>query len=1297
MKWQFWIDRGGTFTDIVALSPQGNILTHKLLSENPEHYQSAPIEGIRQILKLPGDTPIPTADIEVIKMGTTVATNALLERKGEPVVLVTNQGFKDFLRIGYQNRPDIFARQISFPQMLYQDIIEVNARYSAQGEEITPLNFKKVQQDLQQVYASGIRSCAIVLIHGYAYPEQENAIANIAREIGFTQVSVSHQVSNLIKMVSRGDTTVVDAYLSPILRNYVRQIEVNLYHPSQPLPKLMFMQSNGGLVNSRYFQGKDSILSGPAGGIVGAVKTCQKAGYEQIITFDMGGTSTDVAHFAGEYERQFETEVAGIRMRTPMMAIHTVAAGGGSLCYIENDRYRVGPQSAGANPGPACYGRGGDLTVTDCNVLLGKIQPQFFPQLFGKNADQPLDKNIVICKFERLKTQLKADLSLAEIAQGFLSIAVEKMANAIKKISLQKGYDLSEYALCCFGGAGGQHACLIAENLGLKTIIINPLAGVLSAYGIGLAEVRIIKEKTINQLFHKDILNYLNEEYQKLEKQGIEEVTKQINTDDDRNFNLEKKETLLNPPLRRGEIWQVRKKIYLKYENTDFNLEVDYSNYQQIVDRFNQIHEQRYGFILPGKPLIVEQISLELIASDNIPLCQGSKEELNQKKYEEKTLLSKGGGLNPMINKNYISLFKVGEEESKPINPPKSPFQRGSLSGESVLENINYVDLYSKNKWLKTPVYQRENISVNTEIVGPALIIESTGTNVIEVGWQGKIDRLGNLILTVQNQEITSTEKDNLQNSSSSPNPILLEIFNNLFRFIAEEMGITLQNTSYSVNIKERLDFSCAIFDINGDLVANAPHIPVHLGSMSESVKALIHQHNMSSLSVETLHTTSLHIHAKSLHKGDVYITNNPYNGGTHLPDITVITPVFITDNDTPDFYVASRGHHGDIGGITPGSMPSDSNNIDQEGILIDNFCLIKQGKLQGENLHQLLTNTTYPVRNYEQNLADLKAQVAANKKGVKELTRLVNKYSLKTIKNYMQFIQDNAEKCVKKVIASLDNGQYQIDLDNGAIIKVKIEIDRDQQKAKIDFTGTSGQQNNNFNTPVAVTKAVVLYVFRTLVDDDIPLNAGCLKPLEIIIPQGCLLNPQYPSAVVAGNVETSQNITDCLYGALGVMANSQGTMNNFSFGNSRYQYYETICGGSGAGINHHGTDAVQVHMTNSRLTDPEVLEQRFPVRLEEFSIRENSGGDGKYKGGNGVVRKIRFLEAMTASILSSRRVVAPKGLNGGKDGKKGCNYIIRGDRSREEVTSQMTVEMSIDDVFVIETPGGGGFFKTKN
>jgi 5-oxoprolinase (ATP-hydrolysing) len=1214
-KWEFYIDRGGTFTDIVALNPQGEIIIHKLLSENPEHYQDSAIEGIRVVMGVAKGESLPTDQIAVIKMGTTVATNALLERKGEPVVLVINQGFRDALRIGYQHRPDIFARNIILPEMLYQEVVEVSARYSAQGEELTPVDTFQVEQDLLAVYRRGIRSCAIVLLHGYRYSQHEQQIQAIAGKIGFSQISVSHQVSPLMKLISRGDTTVVDAYLSPILQRYVNQVRqiYSLPHSfasdtqdnTSSHPQLMFMQSNGGLANADYFQGKDSILSGPAGGVVGAVKICQKASLSKIITFDMGGTSTDVAHFLGEYERNFDTEVAGVRLRAPMMAIHTVAAGGGSICYFDGHRYRVGPESAGANPGPACYGKGGSLTITDCNLLLGKIQTEFFPRVFGKNADSPLDLEIVKHKFAQLKAEINSNYSLEEIAQGFLAIAVEKMANAIKKISLQKGYDVSEYCLCCFGSAGGQHACLIAESLGIKQIIIDPLAGVLSAYGIGLADLRIIKEKSINLECNLENIKQLNYDYSLLKEKTIKSLRLQL--------EQEKAATLSEQDLKTSY------KLYLKYEGTDSNLTINFTDYQDIFAQFNDQHQKQYGFILPDKKLLIEQISLELI----YPTLAGKKATIPTRK-------------------------------------------------NSNLTPQTFVKLYSKHQWHDAPVYLRDQLASKQKITGPALIIESTGCNVIELGWQAAINQFNQLILTPIKIEPKSLLK---AEEITKPTPILLEIFNNLFRFIAEQMGVVLQNTSYSVNIKERLDFSCAIFDAQGELVANAPHIPVHLGSMSESVKALINDGTIT------------------LNQGDVYITNNPYNGGTHLPDITVITPIFSDFKQPASFYVASRGHHADIGGITPGSMPPDSKTIEEEGILINNFCLVKQGKLQEQELFNLLTNHQYPVRNYQQNLVDLQAQIAANEKGKQELQKLVKTYGLNTVKKYMQFIQDNGEQCVKKVLKSLPDGEGIIELDNGAKIQLKITINQQDSTATIDFTGTSPQLNNNFNAPVAVCQAVVIYVFRTLVDDDIPLNAGCLKPLNIIIPVGCLLNPQYPAPVVAGNVETSQNITDCLYSALGIMANSQGTMNNFTFGNAKYQYYETICGGSGAGIDHHGTDAVHTHMTNSRLTDPEVLEWRFPVRLEKFAIRDGSGGEGKFKGGNGVIRVIRFLEPMSVGILSSRRRVCPQGLKGGQPGKKGHNYLIKSNQEKIELSGNAKVEMNVDDLFVIETPGGGGFF----
>ena len=1268
--WQFWIDRGGTFTDIVANSPDGKLVIHKLLSENPDRYTDAAVQGIRDILGIATDVPIPAAEIEAIKMGTTVATNALLERKGDRTILLITKGFGDALRIGYQNRPNIFARHIVLPQMLYDRVIEVAERYSAQGEELTAVNPEFIPS-LQQAYDEGIRSCAIVFMHGYRYSEHEKQVAKIAKEIGFTQISVSHEVSPLMKLVSRGDTAVVDAYLSPILRRYVEQVTSQLIEadsgnegllmPNSQCPKLMFMQSNGGLVEAAQFQGKNSILSGPAGGIVGAVQTSKKAGFDKIITFDMGGTSTDVAHFNGEYEREFETEIAGVRLRSPVMAIHTVAAGGGSIVFFDGARYRVGPESAGANPGPACYRKGGPLTVTDCNVMLGKIQPDFFPKVFGLNGDLPIAPDVVKQKFGQLAGEIGGERTAEEVAEGFLAIAVEKMANAVKKISLQRGYDVSEYTLCCFGGAGGQHACAIADALGMKRVFIHPYAGVLSAYGMGLADVRAIRERAIEQLLNAELLPDLHYILAELEVDGKRELNRRgaENTEND------------------SEVLVVRK-LRLKYQGSDSVLAVDFAdNIEAMQAEFEAAHRQRYSFIMPEKPLIVEAVSVEVVERMDVPEASTISPSCGTGILPVQPLLPtmdvpEASTISPSCGTGILPVQPLLQTMDVPEASQISP---SCGTGILPVQPISTVQTYVAGGWRETPVYRRDDLRSGDCIEGPAMIVEATGTNIIEPGWEAVLTERNDLIL---NRRCTQMEADNIgvhsRLSAAKSDPVLLEIFNNLFRAIAEQMGVTLQNTSSSVNIKERLDFSCAIFDKNGQLVANAPHIPVHLGSMSESVEALILAQS------------------NAIQPGDVYVSNNPYNGGTHLPDITVITPVFDRDSSLPLFYVASRGHHADIGGITPGSMPPNSTTVTEEGVLLDNFLLVSEGKFREKELLELLTAGNFPVRNSAQNIADLQAQIAANKRGAEELLKMVEHYGLETVQAYMGFVQDNAEESVRRVIEVLSDGEFTYPMDSGGQIKVAITIDKSARRAKIDFTGTSPQQFNNFNAPAAVCKAAVLYVFRTLVDDDIPLNAGCLKPLEIINPEGCMLNPRYPAAVVAGNVETSQNITDALYCALGVMAASQGTMNNFTFGNQRYQYYETICGGSGAGADFDGTDAVQTHMTNSRLTDPEVLEWRFPVLLESFAIRANSGGNGSHRGGNGVVRRVRFREAMTAGILSGRRVISPCGLNRGEAGKLGRNYVETVEGKVEDLGSTASVEMQPGDVFVIETPGGGGY-----
>ncbi len=1194
-RWQFWIDRGGTFTDIVAAAPDGRLHTHKLLSENPEHYRDAAIQGIFDILNGSGSS-IDPEHISAIKMGTTVATNSLLERTGVPCVLVTTKGFKDALRIGYQTRPQLFARQIQLPDLLYERVIEIDQRHSVSGEVLVELDRTAVYTRLKEIYDLGIHSCAIVFLHGYRYHQHEKAVADIARQIGFTQISTSHEVSPLMKMIGRGDTTVVDAYLSPVLQRYVDQVANQISGV-----RLMFMQSNGGLTDARRFKGKDSILSGPAGGVVGAVETSQLAGFNKIIAFDMGGTSTDVSHYAGTYERAYDTFVAGVRIRSPIMRIHTVAAGGGSILKFDGLKYRVGPESAGADPGPACYRRHGPLTITDCNLLLGKLQANYFPRIFGPNGDQPLDSESV----EKLFTQLAHSIQLQTgdnrsahgVAEGFLKIAVDNMANAIKKISVQRGYDITEYTLCCFGGAGGQHACLVADALGIETVFVHPYAGVLSAYGIGLADVRAMHEESVEERLTDALLKRLIPRYAVLSERASDEV--------------------LNQEIDASNI-ALQQRIHVRYEGTDSAVEVSSGSQDVIRAQFEARHQQRYGFIMPDKAIMVEAISVEAVGST-----------------------------------------KMHIEQEYPVTPRQTPLQASSIT-----------QMYFGDEFHQTAVYRREDLQPDDTIKGPAIIIETTGTTVVEQGWQLDTTQHNHLVL----KRITARPRQKVIGTNADP--VMLEVFNNLFMSIAEQMGASLENSAYSVNIKERLDFSCAIFDAQGDLVANAPHMPVHLGSMSESVHIVIRNRR------------------GTMKRGDSYILNNPYNGGTHLPDITVITPVFEQTTGCILFYVASRGHHADVGGITPGSMPPNSRVIEEEGVLIDDVQLIAQGRFLENEIRAILLGVKYPVRNIEQNLADIKAQVAANEKGVQELQFMVDHFGLDVVTAYMQHVQDNAEGAVKNVLKALKDGRFRYEMDDGNAIEVSISVNQDQQTATVDFTGTSEQQNNNFNAPSSVARAAVMYVFRTLVEDEIPMNEGCLKPIEIIIPDGCMLKPVYPAAVVAGNVETSQYITDALYGALGVMAAAQGTMNNLTFGNEKYQYYETICGGSGAGPDFDGTDAVHTHMTNAKLTDPEVLEWRFPIRLDSFEIRAESGGRGRYRGGNGTIRKLRFLEPMTAAILSGHRKIPPYGVAGGENGKPGRNYVIRANGSIECLGSTDCTEMNIDDVFVIETPGGGAFGK---
>ena len=1217
-RWQFWIDRGGTFTDVVARRPDGSLLTHKLLSDNAEQYADAAIEGIRRLLRVPADSPVPVDQIEVVKMGTTVATNALLERKGEPTVLLVTRGFRDALRIAYQNRPRLFDRHIVLPELLYSSVIEVDERISAHGDVVKPLDLAAARAALEAAYVAGFASVAIVLMHGYRYPAHEAALAAVAREIGFGQVSASHRVSALMKFVARGDTTVVDAYLSPILRRYVERVAGEL-----PGTRLLFMQSSGGLTDARRFQGKDSILSGPAGGIVGMVRTSLSAGFDRVIGFDMGGTSTDVSHFAGrdvsDCERAFETQVAGVRMRSPMMSIHTVAAGGGSILHFDGARLRVGPDSAGANPGPACYRRGGPLTVTDCNVMVGKIQPAFFPKVFGRGANEALDDDVVREKFAALAMEIEdatgRALSPEQLADGYLDIAVGNMAEAIKRISIQRGHDVTQYTLSVFGGAGGQHACRVADALGMTRIFVHPLAGVLSAYGMGLADQTAMREQSLERPLRPDAMAALNEALDRLAHDAAQDLVSQ------------------GVPLERV---RVVRRVHLRYDGTDSALIVPASTLLEMQAAFDAEYLTRYSFLMQQRGLVIEAVSVEAI---------GKGEAVTE---------------------------SMGEQASR----------SAALSAKATAR------MYSGGAWNATPLYARDEMRPGDVIGGPAIIAEANATTVVESDWEAIVTERGHMVLERVRPRVAR------QAIGTDADPIMLEVFNNLFMSIAEQMGLRLQNTAYSVNIKERLDFSCALFDASGNLIANAPHMPVHLGSMSESIKTVMREN------------------AGAMKPGDAYAINDPYHGGTHLPDVTVITPVFDRAGAEILFYVGSRGHHADIGGTTPGSMPPFSTSLDEEGARFINFKLVegqggaggteRAGRIREAELMALLTSGAYPARNPQQNLADLRAQIAANEKGREELLKMVEQFGLDVVRAYMQHVQDNAEESVRRVITRLKDGAFDYELDNGALIRVRIKVDRENRSATIDFSGSSDQLPNNFNAPSAVCYAAVLYVFRTLVDADIPLNAGCLKPLHVVIPERSMLNPRYPAAVVAGNVETSSCITDALYGALGVMAAAQGTMNNFTFGNEQYQYYETISGGSGAGIfdvdasaaaeGFNGTDVVQTHMTNSRLTDPEVLEFRYPVRLESYEIRANSGGAGRWHGGNGGTRRVRFLEPMTASILANHRSIAPFGMAGGEPGEVGRNWIERIDGRVETMSHIGSAEMNVDDVIVIQTPGGGGF-----
>ena len=1208
--WQFWIDRGGTFTDIIARHPDGTLLCRKYLSENPEAYDDAAVFGIKSMLDIQQSDPVPDGLIDKIKMGTTVATNALLERKGDNVLLAITEGFKDALEIGYQARPDTFALKIEKPDILYTQVVEIRERVTAKGEVLQELDIPLSKKALEAAYSQGLTAIAIVLMHGYQYNQHEKQLMQLAKEIGFKQISVSHEVSPLQKLISRGETTLVDAYLTPILLRYIQNISKGL---NQRTPaQLLFMQSSGGLTSAESFRGRDAILSGPAGGIVGAVHTAKLAGFDKIIGFDMGGTSTDVSHYAGEFEKAYETQVAGVRMRVPMLHIHTVAAGGGSVLRYQDGRFRVGPESAGAVPGPICYRRNGKLAVTDINLCLGKIQADFFPSLFGPEQNQPLDKTSSVHAFADIANNIGDGRCAEDVAEGFLAIAIQHMVQAIKKISIARGYDVSNYVLNCFGGAGGQHACLVAEKLGIKTIFLHSYSGILSAYGMGLADIQVERQRVASPLIQRGDIQAIALALAQLKRANLEDLNKQ---------GLSNKQVTHHCTA------------LLKYLNTDTSLNIPLDSFATMQQHFIEQHKQQFGFSgtasgVPGKPIVIDTLIVE----------------------------SYGGA----------------EKVSEAIQ---------TLATDLPIEIQTIRQIYSQGEWLEAPLIQLSSLRFGHEVIGPAIIVEPTGTIIVEKNWRVKVNVNGHLILHFEEVKTTlDSGSSSEKNTLSTADPVTLELFNSAFMSIAQQMGIVLRNTSQSVNVKERLDFSCAIFDAMGNLIANAPHVPVHLGSMDASVKVIIHG-------------------PQSINAGDVFVQNNPYNGGSHLPDITVITPVFDSANKHVLFYVASRAHHEDVGGIAPGSMSSLATDIHQEGILLDSVKLVEQGHFQTTRLEKLFSAGAYPARNIPQNMADLMAQTAANTTGLNELLKLVGQHSLKTVYAYMQHIQDSAKTSVQKVLAKLEDGEFSYPLESGTTIVVKITIDKHNLRACIDFTGTSAQQNNNLNAPKAITQAAVMYVFRCLVNDDVPLNAGCMQALDIIVPEGSLLNPRFPAAVVAGNVETSQAVTNALFAALGALGSSQGTMNNLTFGNEHYQYYETICSGSPAGVDtkgkgFNGVAAVHTHMTNTRMTDPEILEQRYPVILKAFEIDRDSGGKGKWNAGDGITRTITFLEDMQCSILSGHRVTPPYGLKGGEAGRIGRNWLTTSNGERKDLKGCDHIEVTAGQSISIQSPTGGGFGK---
>jgi 5-oxoprolinase (ATP-hydrolysing) len=1180
--WQFWIDRGGTFTDVLGLSPQGQLHVRKVPSMSPaDGGGDAGLAAARAMLAAAGAG----AGVELVKVGTTVATNALLTRTGEPVALVTTAGFGDGLRIGYQERPDIFARHVVPAEQLYGEVIEADERIDVRGAVLTALDLARLHADLLRARRSGRRAVAIVFLHGWAHPEHERLAARCARELGFAEVSVSHELSPLARYVTRAGTTVLNAYLALPLRAYVQDLAAQL-HALDRQAQLALMQSNGGLADAEAFHAMSSVLSGPAGGVIGMQWVGRRLGMPRLIGFDMGGTSTDVSLVDAELPQRFEHLIAGVRLTQPMLDVHTIAAGGGSVLAFRDGRLAVGPGSAGAQPGPACYGRGGPLTLTDVQVLLGHLRADTMPRVFGPGGDAPIDTAAVATSFAALAAEVGGGGPGERLAEAFLEVGVEAMANAIRHVATRQGLDTQDFTLFCFGGAAGQHACRVARAAGTRRILVHPLASVLSAFGVGVADRLAVRRASLRRELDEDGLGAAVAALEGLEAQARAELT------------------------ARGGTAAVRceQLLELRAGDSDVSLSLPRAPLAALGERFHAEHLRRFGFAARSLSVRIEALRVEARCAsvDDAAL----------------TLPTAGSSIAP-----------AGKA-------------RAWFDG-----------------WREVPVLPMS--SLPAAVSGPALVVEPLSTLVVEPGWVARPLPDGSVLLEDAGAAPPA--------ASDGVDPARLEIFNNLFMHIAEQMGEVLKATAQSVNIRERLDYSCALFDSDGGLVANAPHMPVHLGSMGASVRAVLKAQ-------------------PRLRRGDAWLINSPYHGGTHLPDMTVVTPVFMGGGTEPDFFVASRAHHADIGGMTPGSMPPLSRDIAEEGILFECFALVSAGTFNEPALRAALAAGRWPARRPDQNVADLRAQLAANARGVAEIERAVQRYGLGTVQRYMRAVQANAEECVRTAIAALKGGSFRYEMDNGDAIAVAIEVDHGRRCARIDFSGTSAQGNHNFNAPRAVCMAAVLYVFRTLIDARIPLNEGCLAPLEVFIPAGSLLDPQAPAAVAAGNVETSQCIVDTLYGALGVLAASQGTMNNLTFGDARLQYYETICGGAGAGPGFAGCDAVQTHMTNSRLTDPEILEAEFPLLLREFSIRRGSGGAGRWNGGAGTVRRMQFRAPLSGALLANHRRIAPFGAGGGHSATPGAAQLRRHDGSLEVLGATARFEVAAGDELTVLTPGGGGF-----